>query len=350
MGNPISRVPVVDADGKPLMPCTPAKARTLIKQGRARPRRSKLGIFYIQLNYRQRPNNQILAIGVDPSSKFEAVSVVGGRDTVLNIMLRAVEWVKETVEQRRQMRRARRYRKTRRRTCRGDNRHPKGRVPPSTKARWDAKLRIISQLKKILPISHAVVEDIKAAAKRGYKRWNVNFSPIEAGKQYFYPALKAMDLEVTVKSGNETKVFRDSLGLKKIRNKSKPVFESQCVDSWCLGATATGATKPIKSLYYMVPLRFHRRQLHRLEPSKGGVRRRYGETVSLGLKRGTLVKHVKYGLCYIGGNLKNMFSLHSLKTGRRITQNAKRSDFKILTRMAFRTQFLPPLKGAGFLG
>jgi len=36
----------------------------------------------------------MLAVGADPGSKFEAVSVVGSKDTVLNIMLEAVDWVK----------------------------------------------------------------------------------------------------------------------------------------------------------------------------------------------------------------------------------------------------------------
>ncbi|MGC8935784.1 MAG: RRXRR domain-containing protein [Candidatus Methanomethylicaceae archaeon] len=345
------RVPVVDARGMPLMPCTPARARLLLKKGKAVARWCKLGIFYLHLKYAVEPKNQMLAVGVDPGSKYEAVSVVGSKDTVLNMMLEAVDWVKKALEQRRQMRRLRRYRKTRRRACRGDNRHPEGRIPPSTKARWDAKLRVITQLKRMLPISCVVVEDIKAATKKGYGRWNSNFSPIETGKQYFYSSLRAVGLDVEVRSGNETKAFRDSLGLKKIRSKSKTVFESHCVDSWCLAAMATGAKYPTtRSLYYVVPLRWHRRQLHRLEPEKGGVRRRYGGTISLGLKKGTLVRHIKYGLCYIGGNLKNRFSLHSLKTGKRITQNAKREDFRTLTRIAFRTQFLSTTKVGSLLG
>jgi hypothetical protein len=148
-----------------------------------------------------------------------------------------------------------------------------------------------------------------------------------------------------------SKALRDSLGLKKIRNKSKPVFESQCIDSWCLAAMVTGTKHPTtKSLYYMVPLRWHRRQLHRLEAEKGGIRRRYGGTMSLGLKKGTLVRHIKYRLCYIGGSLKNRLSMHSLKTGKRITQNAKREDFKILTRIVFRTQFLSTTTVGSFLG
>jgi len=55
------------------------------------------------------------------------------------------------------------------------------------------------------------------------------------------------------------------------------------------------------------------------------------------------------GLCYVGGNLANRFSLHSPGTGKRLTQNAKREDFKIITRIAFRTQFPPQSDSGGFL-
>jgi len=51
-------------------------------------------------------------------------------------------------------------------------------------------------------------------------------------------------------------------------------------------------------------------------------------------KKGTLVKHIRYGLCYIGGNLKERFSMHSLKDGKKLTQNVKREDFKISTRIS----------------
>jgi hypothetical protein len=334
------RVPVVDFDGKPLMPTTPARARLLLKEGKAVARWNKLGVFYLRLKTAKQPNNQLLAVGVDPGSKFEAVSVVGTKDTVLNVMSEAVTWVKDTVKQRRRMRRSRRGRKTRCRACRR-NRRGRG-LPPSTRARWNAKLRIIEQLQKILPIQTAVVEDVKAKTRGGQKRWNASFSPLEAGKKYFYGELERMGLKVVLKQGYETKKLRRRYHLKKMRQKSAKTFESHCVDSWVLAASETGAKHPTKSLYYLVPLRWHRRQLHRLQP-KGEVRRRYGGTQSLGLKRGTLVRHVKYGLCHVGGHT-NGFSLHSSKTGKRLTQNAKRGDFKMLTRTAFRSQFLPALK------
>ncbi len=97
------------------MPCTPAKARHLFKGGLARPKRNKSGLFYVQLCYAQQPENQPLAMGIDPGSSFEGFSVVGTRDTVLNLMVEAPTHVKAAVEGRRTMRRTRRSRKWRRR-------------------------------------------------------------------------------------------------------------------------------------------------------------------------------------------------------------------------------------------
>ncbi|HWZ17582.1 MAG TPA: RRXRR domain-containing protein, partial [Ktedonobacteraceae bacterium] len=58
-GNPL-RIPVVDSRGVALMPCTPAKARHLLKNGKARPKRNELGLFYVQLCFEQEPDNQPL--------------------------------------------------------------------------------------------------------------------------------------------------------------------------------------------------------------------------------------------------------------------------------------------------
>ena len=105
------RIPVVDTCGVALMPCTPAKARHLFKSGKAKPKRNKLGLFYVQLIYEQEPDNQQLVAGVDPGSKFEGYSVVGTKETVLNLMVEAPDHVKDGVQTRRTMRRARRSRR-----------------------------------------------------------------------------------------------------------------------------------------------------------------------------------------------------------------------------------------------
>lgn len=340
----IGRIPVVSKSGIPLMPCRSTKARKLLEQGKAVKKRNKIGIFYLQLEFDpKQPSTQPLAIGIDPGTKFEGFSVVGKDETVLNIMSKAVDWVKKAVKRRKVMRRARRYRKTRRRKCKKNRRNNETFLPPSTKARWDVKLRIVRQLCKLLPLHYAAVEDVKASTRKNQRRWNRNFSPLEVGKQYFYSELEKQGLIVIIVQGYETKQLRAAFRLKKSTNKSKVAFETHCVDAWVLAASITGARHPTtKTLYYLEPIRFHRRQLHRLQFSKGGIRKRYGGTISLRLKRGTLAHHSKYGLCYIGGYThNNRLSLHSVETGKRLTQNSKKEALKLLTSISFRTQFIP---------
>ena len=161
-----------------------------------------------------------------------------------------------------------------------------------------------------------------------------------------------MGLQLTIFGGYVTKQLRDYYHQKKTSQKSKKTFESHAVDAWVLAAGVIGATKPTeKGIYYWIPLRYHRRQLHYLQPSKGGIRSPYGSTRSYGLKRGTLVKHIKYGRTYVGGMQQNVerVSLVDVKTGIRLTQKAKISDLSVLTTIAWRTQFLPSLMKGGLI-
>lgn len=335
------RIPVVDTRGIPQMPCIPAKARHLFKSGKARPKRNKLGMFYVQLCYEQEPDNQPLVVGVDPGSKFEGYSVVGLRDTVLNLMVEAPDHVKDAVKTRRTMRRSRRFRKWRR-PKRFDNRlNRKQRLPPSTRSRWEAKAHIIMQVQKIVPLVGVVVEDVQAVTRKGQGgKWNGSFSPVQVGKKHLYSLLKGMGLQVHLCQGYQTKELREKYGLKKTKSKSKQSFESHAVDAWVLAASVSGAKKPTcMRLWYVVPAVVHRRQLHRLQASKGGERKPYGSTHSLGLKQGTVVRHKKYGLCTVGGfdRKRQTISLHAYRTNKRLTQGAKVKDCRTLTWVAWRS-------------
>jgi hypothetical protein len=333
-------VPVVSSRGKPLMPCHPARARELVRKGKA-VRRFNRGLFYIRLMERRDGEKQVVAVGVDPGSKKEAFTVKSDAHTYLNIQADAVTWVKEHIKTRRQMRRARRYRST---PCRANRTNrARGGIPPSTKARWQWKLRVCSWLAKLYPIDCFVVEDIKAVTK-GKRKWDTSFSPLQVGKGWFYADLGKI-ARIEIKQGYETRELRDAYGLKKVNNKTTEVFEAHCVDSWCLANWRTGGhTKPDNTrLMCITPLHFHRRQLHRLQPEKGGVRRPYGSTRSLGFKRGSLIKHPKWGLTYVGGYLKDRISLHSIETGKRLCQNARPSDCKFLTFNSWRMWLLPSL-------
>ena len=329
-------------NGKALMPTCPARARRLIASKHATPFIHK-GIFCIRLNRTPSDNKiQSVTAGVDPGSKKEGISVVTKTKTVLNIQLDSVTWVKDALESRRNARRARRFRNT---PCR------KGKsvsdktdwIPPSTKARWQAKLNLIKSLIQVFPIQTVVVEDIKARTIKGKSRWNTSFSPLETGKRWFYSNLTDIGLEVITKQGYETAEMRKQLGLSKNPKKLSNTWDAHCVDSWVLAASQTQGKPSIDTDMLLIkPMQFHRRQLHAFQPSVGGFRRTYGSTRSMGFRRGSIVNHCKHGLCTVGGTSKELISLHSLTTGKRLCQNALRSD---TTFKSFNNYFIRPLRG-----
>ena len=334
-------IPVVGATGTPLMPCHPARVRELLRKRRAL-RRFDHGLFYLQLLDRADGFTQPVAVGIDPGSKKEGFTVKSAAHTFLNIQADAVTWVKDAVKTRREMRRARRFRKTPCRANRANRR--RGALPPSTRARWQWKWRVVRWLARRYPVSVFVVEDIKAET-RGQRRWDRSFSPLEVGKRWFYAELGEIAL-VETKQGWETKALRDGLGLKKTKAKMAEVFAAHCVDSWVLANWWTGGhLQPENTrLLCVTPLRFHRRQLHRLEPAPGGVRRPYGGTRSEGFRRGALVRHPRLGVVYVGGAMAGRVSLHSVETGERLTQTAKSAECRLLVSYnSWRTRLLPGL-------
>jgi hypothetical protein len=142
--------------------------------------------------------------------------------------------------------------------------------------------------------------------------------------------------------------MRQDLGLLKSKQKLSNLFEAHCVDSWVLANWYIGGhiqpdnTKVIE----VIPLEFHRRQLHRFQHSTGHVRSRYGGTLSAEFKRGSIVKHPKYGFCYVGGwqesptkkdPHRKTISLHDLKTSKRLCQNAAPTDCKFLSYNSWRS-------------
>src|SRR5258708_39265086 len=80
-------------------------------------------------------------------------------------------------------------------------------LPPSTKARWQWKLRLCRWLVSLYPIAGFVVEDIKAQTT-GKRRWDRGFSPLEVGKQWVHAELATL-AAVQTKQGWGTKQRRD---------------------------------------------------------------------------------------------------------------------------------------------
>lgn len=332
-------VPVVDYDQTPLMPTTPSRARRWVKENKATPF-FKGGVFCVRLN--KEPSGRTLqpiAVGIDPGSKREGLTVKSEAHTYLNILATAVTWVKDSMKTRRAMRKGRRFRGS---PCRKNKTNRSmGVLAPSVKSRWQWKLRLCRWLKKMFCISAFVVENVKAISI-GVKRWDVNFSAVEMGKNWFYGELSREGRVILVPAVT-TKALRSEFGLKKSHNKGSRSFSAHCVDSWVLANFYVGGhDKPEhRDTLIVVPLHIYRRRLHYLQPSSGGSRSAYGGSMSLGFKRGSIVKHKTKGLSFIGGTSNGRISLHRISSGKRFCQNARPEDVRFLAYNSWRTEFAP---------
>ena len=114
-----------------------------------------------------------------------------------------------------------------------------------------------------------------------------------------------MGVILHLRAGFETKALRDQLGLKKTSRKLAETFAAHCVDSWAIAWDIVGGNEAPdnRGLLCIQPISLHRRQLHRLQPQKGGERLSYCGTSCHGFKRGSLIRHAKWGLTYVGGVL-----------------------------------------------
>jgi hypothetical protein len=192
------------------------------------------------------------------------------------------------------------------------------------------------------PITGYSVEDVKATTHGKGRRWNKSFSPLQTGKRWMYEELSKFG-KLTLKAGHETAELRKAFGVVKCYgDKMAMRFDVHNVDSWVLAKEALGAKgRPENTrLLHVRPLQFRRRALHLQNPTTGNIRRSHGGTLSQGFKRGSLVKHLKHGLTTVGGTKDGRVSLHKL-SGKRLCQNAKAQDIKLLRRVSMLFQPVP---------
>ena len=311
---------VVDQSQKPLMPTTPERAARWMKTGKATGF-WKNGLFCVRLNqppsgYRRQP----IVAAFDPGSKREGITLKSAAHTYLNIQLTAVFWVMARLEQAAQMRRTRRGRTQPYRACRVNRNQSKkaGWIPPSTFARWNLKLRVLKWLAKVIPITEVGVEDIQAATRKRRRKgrarsssYNQNFSPLQQGKNWFYTEIKREGYELHLHSGWQTKELREKCGLVKNGKKLDERFDVHCLDSWVIANDIVGGhEKPDNTrMMYVKANPVIRRQLHKLQEGKGGVRQAVGGTTrqqihegrQVTFVRGSLVNYRGRGLCILGG-------------------------------------------------
>src|SRR5512136_2192181 len=131
-------VPVLSNTNQPLMPCHPARARELIKKGRAQARWF-CNLYCIKLLDRKEGEKQKVICGIDPGTKGEAISLVSKAHTYINVLSDAVTWVSLALKNRSKLRNSRR----RSCPCRKSVFHKPSEIPPSVRSRLDAELRVI---------------------------------------------------------------------------------------------------------------------------------------------------------------------------------------------------------------
>ena len=162
------KVFVLDKDHKPLMPCGPARARKLLKAGRARVH--KLQPFTIRIVDRSLADSvvQKVVVKVDPGSKETGIAVVREDEEethhalyFINLKHRGAA-IRDALTSRRQLRRGRRSRNLRYRAPRFLNRSkPKGWLPPSLQHRVDTTLSWVNRLRRLAPVSGIAQELVK---------------------------------------------------------------------------------------------------------------------------------------------------------------------------------------------
>ena len=158
---------VLNKHGEPLMPCSPGKARLLLKQQKARV--VKRTPFTIKLLHGSAGYKQPITLGVDAGSKHVGLSASTETHELYCEEFTPRNNVVELLSTRRQNRRSRRYRKTRYRAPRFNNRvhsKHKGWLAPSVEVKIQEHITVIKRICRILPITLVRVETAEFDTQR----------------------------------------------------------------------------------------------------------------------------------------------------------------------------------------
>lgn len=161
----MQRVLVIDQKKNPLMPCHPARARELLRKGKAAVYRSYP--FTIILKERTGGETQPVMLKVDPGSQTTGLALIAEGERGQRVIWAAElhhrgEAVRENLLARRQSRRSRRQRKTRYRQARFLNRRrPVGWLPPSLLSRVNNFSTWTTRLRRVVPLTGLSLERVR---------------------------------------------------------------------------------------------------------------------------------------------------------------------------------------------
>ena len=201
-----NKVFVLDAEGKSLLPTLPARARILLKRGKAKVE----SIYPFTIRLLHVIDNPVgsFGVGIDDGSRHVGVAIVNDVTNealfVGEIELR--QDVKRLMKQRAQYRRSRRSRNLRHREPRFNNRVG-SRLPPSIRSRKESIIRFIRDMQKRVRITHATVEEV--SFNHYTHRWGRQFSLVEVGKIFLREQLDKLGLSVEPIEGWMTANWRE---------------------------------------------------------------------------------------------------------------------------------------------
>jgi RRXRR protein len=160
----MSRVLVVDANRRPLMPCSPARARILLTQGKAAVLR-RYPFVLILKEAMPDARETALRLKIDPGAKTTGLAIV--HETSGEVVWAAEithhgDQVHKGLTKRAEVRRGRRQRHTQYRQPRWRNsRRPKGWLAPSLVSRLQNMLTWVARLRRFCPIGAISLELVR---------------------------------------------------------------------------------------------------------------------------------------------------------------------------------------------
>jgi len=191
------RVFVLDKHKQPLMPCSPRRARLLLRSGRARVH--KRAPFTIRLVDRTLAESTVegVQVKIDPGSRATGIAVA--RTDAAGAMhgLVALEVQHRGAQIHRRMitragyRRARRTRNLRHRPARFENRcWPEGWLAPSLRHRVETTMSWVIRLRVLAPVTGLVVEAVRIGA-----RWPVELEVVGSSRRCAYCDVAGVPLQ-----------------------------------------------------------------------------------------------------------------------------------------------------------
>jgi RRXRR protein len=160
----MSRVFVVDAKRRPLQPCTPARARLLLKQQKAAVLRHTPFMLILQ-ERRTEAVIEPLRLKIDPGSKVTGLALVNdqrGEVVWAAELTHRSEQIRERLRKRRAVRRSRRTRHSRYRPARWANRRrAQGWLAPSLLSRVLEVMTWVQRLQRWCPLGELSQELVR---------------------------------------------------------------------------------------------------------------------------------------------------------------------------------------------